>query len=474
MGSNNRIEGKVARARRRGAARGRRLAALGRARAAAPAAGARGDRDDPPRARPARRRRRRQRRAGCRSSRRCSSATAGSTCSIAATCACAPTAACPRARRAVARDRTGELLDLLRPARARPSLVRSEPHGQASPRQVALGRALLQDPRAGRRGIGKGRVAVNGQPAKASRELRDGDLIELRQARGRADRRRQGAEPPARPGAGGAGALRGDAGERRAPRAPQAPERSARPRAGAGDRAGPPDQARPPPARRLEPLERLGRPRLSRRHHGVAKYPLEIEGNAPHVDSMNAERPPPRPTTPNRPPTAAARPRQQASASPRRRAACRRPRSPPRRAVRRLPARQGRSREHPPPRRGRDRQGAQVRGRELRREPAAGEGQPGGGDRDPDADARADAAKASHATLRQLSAALERNKVVEINPAAGAKFDPHQHQAISVVPARRRSQHRGRRAAEGLPDRRPRAAPGPRHGQRARLTRPRA
>ena len=39
-----------------------------------------------------------------------------------------------------------------------------------------------------------------------------------------------------------------------------------------------------------------------------------------------------------------------------------------------------------------------------------------------------------HATLRQLSAALERNKVLEINPAAGAKFDPHQHQAISVVP----------------------------------------
>ncbi len=38
------------------------------------------------------------------------------------------------------------------------------------------------------------------------------------------------------------------------------------------------------------------------------------------------------------------------------------------------------------------------------------------------------------ATLRQLTAALERNKVVEIAPAAGAKFDPHQHQAISVVP----------------------------------------
>jgi molecular chaperone GrpE len=40
-----------------------------------------------------------------------------------------------------------------------------------------------------------------------------------------------------------------------------------------------------------------------------------------------------------------------------------------------------------------------------------------------------------HATRRQLASALERNKVVEVNPAQGAKFDPHQHQAISVVPA---------------------------------------
>lgn len=39
------------------------------------------------------------------------------------------------------------------------------------------------------------------------------------------------------------------------------------------------------------------------------------------------------------------------------------------------------------------------------------------------------------ATLRQLTAALERNKVLAINPPAGEKFDPHQHQAISVVPA---------------------------------------
>jgi len=40
-----------------------------------------------------------------------------------------------------------------------------------------------------------------------------------------------------------------------------------------------------------------------------------------------------------------------------------------------------------------------------------------------------------HATLRQLTSALEKNKVIEVNPSAGTKFDPHQHQAISVVPA---------------------------------------
>jgi len=41
----------------------------------------------------------------------------------------------------------------------------------------------------------------------------------------------------------------------------------------------------------------------------------------------------------------------------------------------------------------------------------------------------------AQATLRQLIAALERNKVIAINPAGGAKFDPHHHQAISVVPS---------------------------------------
>jgi molecular chaperone GrpE len=41
----------------------------------------------------------------------------------------------------------------------------------------------------------------------------------------------------------------------------------------------------------------------------------------------------------------------------------------------------------------------------------------------------------TEATLKQLKSALERHKVLEINPVGAAKFDPHQHQAISMVPA---------------------------------------
>lgn len=37
-------------------------------------------------------------------------------------------------------------------------------------------------------------------------------------------------------------------------------------------------------------------------------------------------------------------------------------------------------------------------------------------------------------TLRQLAGALEKGKVVALNPV-GEKFDPHHHQAISMVPA---------------------------------------
>ncbi|HNU12663.1 MAG TPA: nucleotide exchange factor GrpE [Rubrivivax sp.] len=38
-------------------------------------------------------------------------------------------------------------------------------------------------------------------------------------------------------------------------------------------------------------------------------------------------------------------------------------------------------------------------------------------------------------TLEQLLQVLERNKVVQIAPGVGSRFDPHQHQAISVVPS---------------------------------------
>lgn len=37
-------------------------------------------------------------------------------------------------------------------------------------------------------------------------------------------------------------------------------------------------------------------------------------------------------------------------------------------------------------------------------------------------------------TLRQLTGALEKGRVVPVNPV-GEKFDPHRHQAISMVPA---------------------------------------
>ena len=39
------------------------------------------------------------------------------------------------------------------------------------------------------------------------------------------------------------------------------------------------------------------------------------------------------------------------------------------------------------------------------------------------------------ATQKQLLSALDRNKVTQINPPSGEKFNPHQHQAISVVSA---------------------------------------
>ena len=38
-------------------------------------------------------------------------------------------------------------------------------------------------------------------------------------------------------------------------------------------------------------------------------------------------------------------------------------------------------------------------------------------------------------TLKLLVTAFERNHLKEIAPAAGTKFDPHQHQAIATIPA---------------------------------------
>ena len=41
----------------------------------------------------------------------------------------------------------------------------------------------------------------------------------------------------------------------------------------------------------------------------------------------------------------------------------------------------------------------------------------------------------AQATLRQLLSALDRNKVIAIDPPVNTKFDPHLHQAITVVPS---------------------------------------
>ena len=41
----------------------------------------------------------------------------------------------------------------------------------------------------------------------------------------------------------------------------------------------------------------------------------------------------------------------------------------------------------------------------------------------------------SEATLRQLKSALEKNKVIAIDPPAGERFEPAKHQGISMVPS---------------------------------------
>ncbi len=54
------------------------------------------------------------------------------------------------------------------------------------------------------------------------------------------------------------------------------------------------------------------------------------------------------------------------------------------------------------------------------------------------ADQTADLAKLREGvelTFKQLTSALEKGRITVIQPAVGEKFDPHRHQAISMVPA---------------------------------------
>ena len=121
--------------------------------------------------------------------------------------------------------------------------------------------------------IAKGRISVNDQVAKAARELREGDLVELRQAGSSRTRRRPGLSRLRGP-APTAQALYEETAESIARRLARGRRAQAQPGAGAGHRAGPADQARPPPARRLGPLERLGRARL--KFAWAHEIPLEM------------------------------------------------------------------------------------------------------------------------------------------------------------------------------------------------------
>ena len=147
-----------------------------------------------------------------------------------------------------------------------------------------------------------------------------------------------------------------------------------------------------------------------------------------------------------------------------------RPRSPARRVVRRVPARQGRSRERAPPGRGGSGQGAQVRRRGLRRKHAAGEGQPGGGDLDPGGDDRADAGgRARHAAPVERRPGAQQGP--RDQPGAGLPVRPAPAPGDQRRAGGAGAEHRRCGAAKGLHDRRPGAPAGCRHGQRFSLAR---
>jgi molecular chaperone GrpE len=59
----------------------------------------------------------------------------------------------------------------------------------------------------------------------------------------------------------------------------------------------------------------------------------------------------------------------------------------------------------------------------------------------------------AEATLRQLKSAMERNKIIAIDPVAGTKFDPAQRPGHQRSACRARTQHRCLRFAKRLLDR---------------------
>ena len=115
-----------------------------------------------------------------------------------------------------------------------------------------------------------------------------------------------------------------------------------------------------------------------------------------------------------------------------------------RRTGRPVPARQGRGRERPPPRRGRNLQGAQVRRwKALPRAccPWSTAWKPAWPSRTP---RRSRSAKAPQATLRQLKSALERNKVLADQPGGRRQVRPAPAPGHQRGAGRAGSQHRGR------------------------------
>ena len=124
-------------------------------------------------------------------------------------------------------------------------------------------------------------------------------------------------------------------------------------------------------------------------------------------------------------------------------------------AERGFPAREGGDGEHAPPRRRGRRQGAQVRRRVLRHEPARRPRQPGGRACRRRAHASSRCARASSSPSASSRPPSSKAGIAQVDPA-GEKFDPHRHEAMGQVDVRPGAQHGRQRAAQGLPPQRPR------------------